>query len=165
MAWCRQATSHYLCRCWARSMVPYGITTGRPQRVNHAGYEEWFQLPASSQCKEIIQNANDIFMFFTINSAWQWSFLSYLCRVARVCWTFIVCSQSKNSAIWTRPEINQKDVNFMMIIPIRWNLDIFPHHRHWPETATNTYISVYCYYSLIGTIFDIHIETAGFYTC
>ena len=31
MAWCRQATSHYLSQCWSRSMSPYGIT--RPQWV------------------------------------------------------------------------------------------------------------------------------------
>ena len=33
MAWCRQATSHYLSQCWPRSMTPSGIT--RPQWVNH----------------------------------------------------------------------------------------------------------------------------------
>ena len=32
MAWCRQATSHYLSQCWPRSVLPYGIT--RPQWVN-----------------------------------------------------------------------------------------------------------------------------------
>ena len=32
MAWCRQATSHYLNQCWPRSLAPYGIT--RPQWVN-----------------------------------------------------------------------------------------------------------------------------------
>ena len=32
MAWCRQATSHYLSQCWPRSLLPYGIT--RPQWVN-----------------------------------------------------------------------------------------------------------------------------------
>ena len=31
MAWCHQATSHYLSQCWPRSMSPYGVT--RPQRV------------------------------------------------------------------------------------------------------------------------------------
>ena len=31
MAWCCQATSHYLSQCWPRSMLPYGIT--RPQWV------------------------------------------------------------------------------------------------------------------------------------
>ena len=31
MAWCRQATSHYLNQCWPRSKPPYGIT--RPQWV------------------------------------------------------------------------------------------------------------------------------------
>ena len=32
MAWCRQATSHYLSQCWPRSLSPYGIT--KPQWVN-----------------------------------------------------------------------------------------------------------------------------------
>ena len=32
MAWCRQATSHYLSQCCPRSMSPYGVT--RPQWVN-----------------------------------------------------------------------------------------------------------------------------------
>ena len=32
MAWCRQATSHYLSQCWPRYMSPNGVT--RPQWVN-----------------------------------------------------------------------------------------------------------------------------------
>ena len=32
MAWCRQATSHYLSQCWPRSALPFGITG--PQWVN-----------------------------------------------------------------------------------------------------------------------------------
>ena len=32
MAWCRQATSHYLSQCWPWSLSPYGVT--RPQWVN-----------------------------------------------------------------------------------------------------------------------------------
>ena len=32
MAWCRQATSHYLSQCWLSSLLPYGID--RPQCVN-----------------------------------------------------------------------------------------------------------------------------------
>ena len=31
MAWCRQATSHYLSQCWPRSLSPYGVTS--PQWV------------------------------------------------------------------------------------------------------------------------------------
>ena len=34
MAWCRQATSHYMSQCWPRSLLPYGVT--RPQWVNKA---------------------------------------------------------------------------------------------------------------------------------
>ena len=36
MAWCRQATSHYLSLCWPRSMSPYGVTG--PQWANFAQY-------------------------------------------------------------------------------------------------------------------------------
>ena len=32
MAWCRQATSHYMSQCLPRSLAPYGVT--RPQWVN-----------------------------------------------------------------------------------------------------------------------------------
>ena len=32
MAWCRQASSHYLSQCWPRSMSPYGVT--RPQWIH-----------------------------------------------------------------------------------------------------------------------------------
>ena len=32
LAWCHQATSHYLSQCWPRSLPPYGVT--RPQWVN-----------------------------------------------------------------------------------------------------------------------------------
>ena len=41
MAWCRQATSHYLSQCWPRSMSPCGIT--RPQCVNSS-------LPGQNGC-------------------------------------------------------------------------------------------------------------------
>ena len=33
MAWCHQATSHYLSQCWPRLLSPYGVT--RPQWTCH----------------------------------------------------------------------------------------------------------------------------------
>ena len=39
MAWCHQATSHYLSQCWPRSLLPYGIT--RPQWVNPLTTTTW----------------------------------------------------------------------------------------------------------------------------
>ena len=39
MAWCRQATSHYLSQCWPRPMSPHGIT--RPQWVE---YDLWSSI-------------------------------------------------------------------------------------------------------------------------
>ena len=43
MAWCHQATSHYLSQCWPRSLSQYGVT--RPQWVNSG----WF-IVLLSQC-------------------------------------------------------------------------------------------------------------------
>ena len=40
MAWCRQATSHYLNQCWPRSPMPYGVT--RPQWVKLALIMAWW---------------------------------------------------------------------------------------------------------------------------
>ena len=39
MAWCRQATSHYLSQCWPSSLSPYSIT--RPQWVNTDGAKQF----------------------------------------------------------------------------------------------------------------------------
>ena len=35
MAWCRQATSHYLHKFWPRSLPPYGVTRLKWVKVNH----------------------------------------------------------------------------------------------------------------------------------
>ena len=45
MAWCRQATSHYLNQCWRRSPTPYGVT--RHQWVNLCK-EKGPQLPSNT---------------------------------------------------------------------------------------------------------------------
>ena len=40
MAWCRQATNHYLDQCWLSSMLPYGITG--PQWVSKNNFDNWY---------------------------------------------------------------------------------------------------------------------------
>ena len=49
MAWCHQATSHYLNQCWPRSMSPYGVTmpqwvnTYRPRQNGHHFTDDTFK--------------------------------------------------------------------------------------------------------------------------
>ena len=50
MAWCCQATSHYLSQCWPRSMSPYGVT--RPQWVKL----RWFSFYISKCCLENVSH-------------------------------------------------------------------------------------------------------------
>ena len=55
MAWCRQATSHYLNQCWPRSPTPYGIT--RPQWVNSLAPGKCGRVFECIIFKFIIQNS------------------------------------------------------------------------------------------------------------
>ena len=61
MAWCRQATSHYLSQCWLSSLSPYGIA--RPQWVHPLIYE-WCHLATQ---------------------IWRWNILDLGCQY-HVCW-------------------------------------------------------------------------------
>ena len=60
MAWCHQATSHYLSQCWLRSLSPYGIT--RTQWVNNPWTTGAFFFP----------NNNFISLSFTTSCAHKW---------------------------------------------------------------------------------------------
>ena len=54
MAWCHQATSHYLSQCWPSSLSPYGVT--RPQWVkelNNAYVELLKHLKENSDKKKL----------------------------------------------------------------------------------------------------------------
>ena len=42
MAWCHQATSHYLSQCWPRSPLPHGVT--RPQWVKGVILEHMLEI-------------------------------------------------------------------------------------------------------------------------
>ena len=48
MAWCRQATSHYLSQCWPRSMSPKGVTRPQWVTVTHWPREVWELIFKSS---------------------------------------------------------------------------------------------------------------------
>ena len=49
MAWCRQATSHYLSQCWPSSLSPYGVT--RPQWV-----KSLISSPRLTMCSIFVNN-------------------------------------------------------------------------------------------------------------
>ena len=62
MAWCHQATSHYLSQCWLRSMSPFGVT--RPQWVNLNSQLTW--LLVISWCKDQGMSSPEYSSFRTI---------------------------------------------------------------------------------------------------
>ena len=50
MAWCRQATSHYLSQCWPRFMSPYGVTRS-----------QWVKLTVVKRChiNSLVQDSSN----------------------------------------------------------------------------------------------------------
>ena len=57
MAWCRQATSHYLSQCWPRSLLPYGII--RPQWViNKQQHFSIWHVAILTQCSHEKKTGN-----------------------------------------------------------------------------------------------------------
>ena len=52
MAWCHQATSHYLSQCCPSYMLPYGVTS--PQLINW--YVTWFQQPGLAFKAEAVRD-------------------------------------------------------------------------------------------------------------
>ena len=74
MAWCRQATSHYLSQCLPRSLSPYGVT--RPRWVNantpnyHSGlYSPQPYPPCNNFLSSHVHPCNNILSAFLHNSA------------------------------------------------------------------------------------------------
>ena len=74
MAWCRQATSHYLSQCWLSSLSPYGVA--RPQWVKS---EVWCHMASLGQ-NELI------YTVYGKHSSPAWEYLAVL-RCVPMCWT------------------------------------------------------------------------------
>ena len=83
MAWCHQATSHYLTQCWPRFLPPYGVT--RPQWVKWVimaptstrDLFHWCLMHHNSNLMENLFHShsipgNDITTKFAHMTAWLW---------------------------------------------------------------------------------------------
>ena len=77
MAWCRQATSHYLNQCWPRFPTSYGVT--RPQWVEEFNGPK-FDWYLDNAARAIRLFYYSIFRFHDIRDPFQYKALSYLYR-------------------------------------------------------------------------------------
>ena len=62
MAWCRQATSHYLSQCWPRSLLPYVI---KPQWVKYVHHTIQWKLHL--EIIKTLWNCLDLWFYFIVN--------------------------------------------------------------------------------------------------
>ena len=96
MAWCHQATSHYLIQCWPRFLPPYGAT--RPQ---------WVELFSTVEKK--LQHENALFtvlQFYLIKAWW--------CICASVNW-LTIGSDNGLLPVWYQ-SITWVNVDFLAVV-------------------------------------------------
>ena len=113
MAWCRQATSHYLGLCWPKSLSPYGVT--RPQRVLKRVSE---LLPATCWSDTwLCQNTNKILPIVLSNQMCPLSYWTMDCvfNVALNIHTYLWTHKNKGGCGKLR-------INFWVMPIRRWSL-------------------------------------------
>ena len=139
MAWCRQATSHYLSQYWPRSMLPNGIT--RPQWVNAiyvsliAG-ELWnylFSIPAVWIVSAIRREITWSTIYCSIGVIWYWPILPIPFRITSPLthwgWDKIDATfQTTFSNAFSWMKIYEFWLSFHWSLSIRVQLTIF---QHW----------------------------------
>ena len=120
MAWCRQATSHYLSQCWPRFMSPYGVT--RPQGVDLILFSN------------LVHYKCNIFV-------WNWSNAMDMCSTLQllIAWCFRVCIHAFYSCLWVLLVLNSfvehKNIFTLYIfldIQMAQVNEILPHGRQGP---------------------------------
>ena len=99
MAWCHQATIHYLSQCWPRCMLPYGVT--RPQWIKSAISEHMLSIKFMITC--------DIaFRWMSCNRT-PWRISQYQFRLSssafRQCWTGSAFIKPDQRNPWIKDQI------------------------------------------------------------
>ena len=95
MAWCRQASSHYLNQCWPRSPTPYGVT--RPQWDMHffsKRFDNWNKCYGEKEVARLEFARNNIHIMYPDYVAW---------RHQAIIWTNVDLSSIRFSSIHLRP--------------------------------------------------------------
>ena len=82
MAWCRQATSHYVNQCWPRSPTPYGVTRPQWGQVMHICFSNLTIIGSDDGllpggCQAIVNRNCNIFIKET-------AFECIICKVASI---------------------------------------------------------------------------------
>ena len=87
MAWCRQATSHYLSQCWLSSLSPYGVA--RAQWVNMTSITDDIShdiksttVNAISICLKSSHHLNTSSNGYDYNCVWFYAFMHDGWRIA-----------------------------------------------------------------------------------
>ena len=112
MAWCRQATSHYLSQWWPRSLSPYGIT--RPQ---------WVNSRSLCICHRTVSSAHPMLTYLRVESVWP------------------IKDGSKRNPRWQHsrdslPNVSKGSKRVGSLETIRYSLSVML--THWPwEIRTN----------------------------
>ena len=92
MAWCRQATSHYLSQNWPRSLLPYGVAM--PQSVNSDCFSilvSWDYRFLPTHFPKYVKTTEVKLPAYILQNR-QWSHQSCFCYTFDICYILPKCS-------------------------------------------------------------------------
>ena len=125
MAWCRQATSHYLSPCWSRFLSPYDVT--RPQWVNQE-ISFQFHPPLMYRSQQITLGNHSEDSTWSIDS-WLWQQTAtclasvpttiYLNIITRISKCVVSDSKKHYSCYWITQPVKQW-AQFRKITHVQW---------------------------------------------
>ena len=97
MAWCRQATSHYLSQCWPRFMPPYGVT--RPQWINVTCLFSGLKISIMIQRSRLRRPISKISMILLIDAKTWMTSLIIMFAVRSICVQDSIFKMSSESPV------------------------------------------------------------------
>ena len=131
MAWCRQATCHYLSQCWPRSMLPNGVS--RPQWVKHS-YRVILHYFVRSEYEK------NIYIIHLLISAWNvWNVGIIMINLEPQSWKIITTSLPMLCLICLPPSRSHHKYHLRRAIPC-WRNTPCTALSHWGQekmTATD----------------------------
>ena len=106
MAWCRQATSHYLSQCWPIPMSPYGVTM--PQWVKHYNIKT-SQHWNTSQINDPLWGESTSHQWIFLTKSVIWSFVFYVLNLNKL------LNKQASCRLFSRPS-HSSDILAMIVI-------------------------------------------------
>ena len=161
MAWCHQATSHYLSQCWPRFLSPYGVT--KPERVKRCStghITEVGTMLNPGECHSISWFLAVVILPI-LGSIWQVALTSWWHHQMETFFTSLALCAGNSPVTGEFP--SQRPVTHLMFSLIcAWVNGWVKNHEAGDLRRSSSHYDVTVMYSNIGFIKALHLSFVQF---